>query len=76
MKLSKERLGEIALAMITQRMADDIPTGQQLKRGIPDEAKKLGIDQEELTAFNKEVLSKAVALRFNCSEVSLVFREK
>ena len=74
-KLTEARMGEIALAMLTKQISENIPTAEALKRELPNESKKLGISKDELQAFATAILPKAIALRLNCSSVSLTFRE-
>jgi hypothetical protein len=72
-QLSKERLGEIALAVLIKRMAvdDNIPSAQTIARGAPDEAKKLGIKPEEALAFLHYILPEVIRVRLGCESVTL-----
>jgi len=76
MTLSKERMGEIALNALIQKMTDEgnIPSMEGMRRSLPEEAKKLGISQDEARVFIKEIVTRAIGRRLGCDQVSLVFK--
>lgn len=75
MKLTEQKMGEIAIKALVQKLADDntIPNAEGLKRGLPDQAKKLGITTDEAKAFMKAILPRVIGARLGCKEVSLVW---
>lgn len=75
-KLSDARMGEIALMMIIQQIAKDLPTAEALRRDLPNSAKALGVAEDEARAFIEQILPKAIGLRLGCESVGLVFRRK
>jgi len=70
-ELSKERMGEIALLVLTHQTAERLPSAEELKRNIPNKAKELGIDPEEARAFLDQILPDAVRIRLGCKSVAL-----
>lgn len=51
-EISKERMGEIALAILKQKVREDrIPNIQNLKREIGNDSKEIRISKEDLLSF-------------------------
>jgi len=73
-KISKERMGEIALIILTHRMAKELPTSESLEREVPNQAKKLGIDPAEAKLFASSILEEAVRIRLDCESVLITWK--
>ena len=60
-KLSKERQGEIALVCLKHILSErGFMLNNKMKRELANEAKKIGIDLEELKAFLKPLVHEIV----------------
>jgi len=74
--LSKERMGEIALLIVMQRLAKDLPSRETLRRDVPNAAQILGINREEAQKFAEQILPEALKIRFECESVSIDWSDK
>lgn len=71
MQLSKERMGEIALLLLTHQTAKNLPTVSEMKREVPSKARELGLSVRDAQAFMDQILPEAVKIRLGCKSVQL-----
>jgi hypothetical protein len=74
--MTVEKRNEISFKALVKKMADDneIPNVQNLKRDVPNEAKKLGITVEESEAFVKELVPHIIATRLGLNPDQIVIK--
>jgi len=72
-KLSKERMGEIAFALLMEKLKADggVKIGPNLRRQLGQLSKDTGISPEELEAFSKEILVRMIGMAYGKGHVSL-----
>ena len=72
--LSKERMGEIAFALLMTKYAKEggFQIGPDLRRTLGQLSKDTGISPEELEAFSKEILVRMIGKAYGKGHVSLV----
>jgi len=74
--MTAERRNEIAFKALVAKAAEDnkIPNVQNLKRDLPNEAKKLGITVEEGEAFVHEIVPHIIAVRLGLKPEQIVIK--
>lgn len=74
--MTVEKRNEIAFRMLVEQKAADneIPNVQNLKRDVPNEAKKLGITVEEGEVFIHELVPHIIAARLGLTPNQIVIK--
>jgi hypothetical protein len=75
-KLSEQRKGEIAIAVLMYKMSrDGILVKPGMLRELGDLSKKTGIPIEELEEFSKMILVRLIGRMYGMQHVSLVMED-
>jgi len=72
-QLTKERMGEIALKLVEQRlMKSSMPAPADFRRELGNAAKEIDVDLEDLISFYEAFLPKVLGKMLGRKSVSLV----
>jgi hypothetical protein len=77
MAMTKERMGEIAFALLMGKIAAEggIKVGKDLRRQLGQTSQETGITREELEDFSKEMLTRFIGKAYGVQQVSLTLSE-